>query len=991
MSSQDTEEKQVSRFLPKKIKIALIAITSSLSLYALLGFLVLPAVLKDQVPKIVKEGTQRNITIAEIQFNPFSLEFTLDALQLSNLDNTSFISFNKFYINIAVLRSLYELSLQIDEVLLDSPHIAIARNKDGSFNFSDLKKPAEAEAKPETPIEEDQELFPVSITKITLNKGGVSWQDKTKSAEHKADIHPLNLNISNFTTQVNKDSQLSIALTFASGGQLNWQGKVKLKPFESEGHIELNYIKLNKVWKLFLEDSVNFAILEGQENLIADYYFSNNNDKTQLLLSNTEIGVTGLKIAKEVNQDAVINIGDFKLSGISLDLLKQSVKVQQLASNDANFKAWLNADGSINYQALFAPKNSAPATEASTVPETSTASKPWDVLIEEVNFNNYSVNFTDKSVSPAAHINLTNINLHLSQLSNQKQAKLPFDLGLNFNKSGKIKLDGHAVVEPLSSNVNLAINDIALKEFQPYVNKFARLNIISGLFNLKANIDVQQAADKPIALVFKGDSHINRLITRDKKSNNDFLKWKSLNINRINADTAANSYSVNTIKLDQLYSRVLIRKDKSMNVNDILIQSKTKKTEPKKKVAKAGKPIKYKVNKVIIANSSTDFSDLSLILPFSAHITQLKGSVKGISSKKNAEFDINLDGKVANLSPVIIKGLITPSLGNSNVELNFNSMPLPLVTPYMAEFAGRKIEKGNMTLGLKYDIKDKKLNASNNLLIEKLVLGEEVENPDAVSLPLGLAIALLEDSDGNITLDVPITGDLENPEFSVSALVFDAFVNVLTKIISSPFNAIASLMGSDEDMSQISFTAGEFQLADTQHAKLDSLVTALSSRPMLKLEIKGTAFSKQDWPPLQVEALRLQLTELKVAELNKKSDKKVLVEHVTLSDEEYNEQLATLFIQKFPTLGKRSLFGTPKLIEPTQGDFYVLAKDKLSKLIPPNPQRLHKLAKTRAQSIAKYLIDNKIELNRIFLLDMDIDPTDPELDNLSTKLSLTTK
>jgi len=989
MSSPDTAEKQVSRFLPKKIKIALITITSSLIFYALLGFLILPAVLKDQVPKLVKEETRRNITIAEIQFNPFSLEFSIDKLQLNNLDNTNFLSFNKFYINIAVLRSVFDLSLQIDDILLDSPHIAIARNKDGSFNFSDLKKPAEAET--ETTTEKEQELFPISIAKLSLKAGGVSWEDKTKSDNHRADIYPLNLDLTGFTTQINKDSQLGVALTFASGGQLNWQGKVKLKPLESEGHIELNHIKLNKVWKLLLADSVNFAILEGQENFKADYHFSHNNDTTQLLLNNTAIGVTGLKIAKDINQDAVINIGDFKLSGLSLDLLKQTVKVQQLASNNANFRAWLNADGSINYQALFAPKNAAPATEASTEPEKSSASKPWDVLVEEVNFNNYSLNFTDKSVSPAAHINLTNINLHSSQLSNQKQAKLPFDLALNFNKSGKIQLDGHAVVEPLSSKVNLAINDIALKEFQPYVNKFARLNIVSGLFNLKANIAVQQAANKPMAVLFKGDSHINRLVTRDKKSNHDFLKWRSLNINRINADTAANSYSINTIKLDQLYSRVLIRKDKSINVSDILIQSETKDTKAQKKVAKAEKPIKYKVNQVIIANSSTDFSDLSLILPFSAHITQLKGAVKGISSKKNAEFDINLDGKVAHLSPVTIKGLITPSLGNSNVELNFDSMPLPLVTPYMAEFAGRKIEKGNMTLGLKYDIKDKKLNASNNLLIEKLVLGEKVENPDAVSLPLGLAIALLEDSDGNITLDVPITGDLENPEFSVSALVFDAFANVLTKIIASPFNAIASLMGTDEDISQISFAAGGDQLDAKQHAKLDSLVIALSSRPMLKLEIKGTAFSKQDWPPLQTEALRLQLTKLKAAELNKSSDKKVLAEHIKLSDEEYNEQLATLFIQKFPNLGKRSLFGTPKLIEPLQGDFYVIAKDKLSKLIPPNPLRLHKLAKARAQSIAKYLVDNTIELNRIFLLDMGIDPTDTEINTLSTKLSLTTK
>lgn len=983
MSSQDTSEKQVTRLLPKKIKIALITITSSFSLYALLGFLILPEILKDQVPKIVKEETQRNITIAEIQFNPFSLEFTLDGLQLNNLDNTNFISFNKFYINIAVLRSLYELSLQIDEVLLDSPKIAIARNKDGSFNFSDLKKTAEAE--PEI-AEEEQELFPVSIAKISLNEGGISWQDKTKSDKHKASIHPLNLNIRNFTTQINKDSQLRIALTASTGGQLIWQGKVKLKPLESEGHIELNHINLHNVWKVLLEDSLNFAISEGQANFKADYRFSKNNDTPQLLLNNTAIGVTTLKIAKEINQDAVINIGDFKLSGISLDLLKQTIKVQQLASNDANFKAWLNTDGSINYQALFAPKNATSTPEASTVPEKNTESKPWDVLVEEVNFNNYSVNFIDKSVSPAAHINLTNINLHSSQLSNQKQAKLPFDLGLNFNKSGKIQLDGHAVIEPLSSNVNLAINDIALKAFQPYVNKFARLNIISGLFNINANINLHENKDEPLAVIFKANSHIDKLVTRDKISNHDFIKWKKLNLAKINVNTATNSYNIDTIKLDKLYSRILIRKDKSINVNDILIQTKNKKAETKK--AKETSPIKYKVNKFLISNSTSDFSDLSLILPFSAHITQLNGSVKGISSKKNAEYDINLDGRVANLSPVIVKGLITPDTGNSEFTLDFNSMPLPLITPYMADFAGRKIEKGNMTLELQYKINQRQLEASNKLLIEKLVLGEEVENPDAVSLPLGLAIALLEDSDGNIELDVPVTGDLDNPEFSVAALVFDALANVISKVIASPFNAISSLLDSEADISKVTFSAGETHLGKQQKENLDALASALLQRPALTLEIKGTAFSNQDWPPLQSEALTLQLTQLKVDKINKDSKQKVLLEHVKLSEDEYKEYLATLFIQKFPELAERSIFGNPKLKNPELGEFYAVAQDKLSKLIPPSPQRLHKLAKTRAREIAKYLTTKEVEISRIFLLDVNTDTEEAPENLIATTLSL---
>ncbi|MDC9728307.1 MAG: DUF748 domain-containing protein [Methyloprofundus sp.] len=974
-------------FLSKKIKITLISAVSFLALYAVLGFLILPAVLNDQIPKIAKEQINRHIEIADIQFNPFSLEFSIEGFQLHNLDKSDFVTFKKFYLNIAVLRSLFDLSLHIDQVLLDSPNVAIIRSKQGLFNFDDLSS-SEEEPEQDKSTQEKKELFPVSIAKIDLITGNIGWEDNMRSASHQANVHPLTLHITDFITKAHKNSQLGVTLDFASGGSLTWQGDIKVTPFESNGHIELNNLKLNKVWQLFLADSVNFAILQGYEKIKADYQLKLSDDSTQLIINNAEVAIHELKIAESLDHDAVIDLGDFILSGISFNLLKQSVEINKVSSNNSHFDAWLNADGTVNYQSLFAPKASSTTKEETTSPD-APAQAPWNIQVNELAINNYSLNFTDKTVSPAAKIDLTAINVQSSGLSNKEDAVLPVNLDFIFNNKGKLKLSSKTSLSPLSSELDLSLKDITLRTFQPYVNRVARLNIISGLFNVDANISLQEEQDKPLSITFTGNTHIDKLITRDTISNNDFIKWKKLSLSKIDVDTAKNTHNIDTIKLDKLYSRVLIRKDKSINVNDILIQPKKSKQKPVAKKAPKQSPTHFKVAKFLITNSSADFSDLSLILPFSAHLTQLNGAVKGISSKKNAEYDINLDGRVANISPVIIKGTITPESGDSEFTLDFNSMPLPLITPYMADFAGRKIEKGNMTLGLQYKIKDKQLAASNNLLIEHLVLGEEVENPDAVSLPLGLAIALLEDSEGNIALDVPVTGDLDNPELSVATLVFDALANVITKIVASPFNAIASLLGSDADISKVIFTAGKTGLSTQQKENLDILTVALFERPALSLEIKGTAFSNQDWPALQSEALTLQLTQLKVNELNKKNKHKVLLEHTKLNEEEYQDYLATLFIETFPKLAERSIFGTPKLKNPEMGEFYSVAQDKLAKRIPPNSHRLQKLARARAESIAEYLITKEIPIKRIFLLDVSAEIKEAPENLIATTLSLT--
>jgi hypothetical protein len=267
------------------------------------------------------------------------------------------------------------------------------------------------------------------------------------------------------------------------------------------------------------------------------------------------------------------------------------------------------------------------------------------------------------------------------------------------------------------------------------------------------------------------------------------------------------------------------------------------------------------------------------------------------------------------------------------------------------------------------------LEASNKILIDQLELGEKVDNPDAVSLPLSLAISLLKDSEGKIKLDVPLTGSLEDPQFSVGALVWDALLNVLTKIVTAPFSALASLTGSDEDLSTIAFKPGADALEVKEQGKLEGVAKALKEKTDLKIDIKGAAFEKDDWPALQDDALFDQLKQRKAEELTKDEGKKVRAEYVELSEDDYNDLLADAFLEKFPTLGKKNLLGTPKLMQSDSEDFYKVAKQKMQESIKPEPDRLKHLANDRAKSIAKFLVEKGgISHDRVFILDSAIDP-----------------
>jgi hypothetical protein len=431
----------------------------------------------------------------------------------------------------------------------------------------------------------------------------------------------------------------------------------------------------------------------------------------------------------------------------------------------------------------------------------------------------------------------------------------------------------------------------------------------------------------------------------------------------------------------------VIAKDKTLNFADILISATPPKdAKPKSISQKNTTPDFYfKLDKVRISNGASSFADLSMILPFSAEIRGLEGGASGISSEHESTINVTLKGNAYDLSPVDIKGKIQPFIGDYKAALNFKGMPLPLMSAYMAEFAGYKLEKGKMSIGMNYKVEKGELTATNNLHIEQFELGEKIDNPRAVDMPLDLAIALLKDMNGVINLDVPITGSLNDPQFSFSGIIGDAILNILTKAITSPFQAIASLLGTNEDLRAVQFVAGESELSESQKPKLDGLAKVLREREILKLEIKGTAFESQDWAVLREMALTDRLKTLKSEELNRENKQKILPEYIELDDADAQRLLAQEFNAKFPKLVKKSFFGGFELAKPEMGEFYNVAKQILAEALPIEQQRLTKLAAVRARAIAKYIVQQGgVPNERVFILDPVVNPprTDNDIDAL---------
>ncbi|MDD5271878.1 MAG: DUF748 domain-containing protein [Methylovulum sp.] len=733
---------------------------------------------------------------------------------------------------------------------------------------------------------------------------------------------------------------------------------------------------------LRIQDSLNQLLGELKQLTAATAYQVTYNDH-HLNMSASQAAMTIKELRISGQGGELISLPALAVQGIQANLDQHTLKISSLTLDNADLSAWLDTDGRLNYQALLPTSTPSPAKVSAT------PAVDWDINVGNIALNNCAVNFEDRTLPKPTTLTLKPINLKLSGYANNPSTPLPFTLSAGINDNGLISLQGNLVLAPLAMETAVTVNTIDLEKFQPYYDRFIRLDIIDGMLDIDGTVSLKQTENQPLDIRFNGNGGIDDLLIRDQRVHKDFLKWERLALKNMVIDVLGQRYSATELTLNKPYARVTIRKDKTVNFSDLLIAQEQPAGTASAPKTSATKPAFFKLGKIQIIDGSSDFTDLSLLLPFSAHIKSLDGGASGVSSDKSSHIQVDLKGNAYDLAPVDIAGNISPFLDEYDIKINFNGLPMPLVSSYMVQFAGYKVEKGKMTLDLHYQIANKKLTASNHFLIDQFELGERVENPDAVSLPLKLAVALLKDSDGKIKMDVPISGDLDKPHFNIGAIVTEALINALSKVISSPFSALASLTGGQHsDLSAIAFKAGSAALENAQQEKLNGIAAALKVHTQLMLEIKGVTQQQQDWPAISDDALYDQLKIRRAAEINGKTARKIRAEYVELSTQDYQRLLADMFIEKFPALAKKSWLGTPQLNDPGSGNFYNVAKQKLQDIINPEQERLKELANDRSQAIAKYLVQQGgIAQERVYILDSVVD-TDKNNKEIASLLAL---
>lgn len=697
-------------------------------------------------------------------------------------------------------------------------------------------------------------------TEAALNLSAVNLNDISFKSAIAASVKSLNLNEITLLANLNEKSELNAT------AKLKNMGANALKIDEADRNLanlkdinasNLNLNLANSKTALTLEkialNGINAPLSKSANANVASAGVTNTNftmDGNKSLASLDELNVKNIEL-KAKNKD-IASIADVGVKSISFDLLKMALGIENVSIDRAKFSSELSENGLSAVNELgFGEQSAKPAKAAKHTKkvekkaENKSASKSkeneFKFDVKNISVNNADIALTHLFEGEKIAHKFDNLFVKVANLSSDLSK--PFDAKVAMKSSQKLNLDvdSKIKIEPLDVSAKIKLNDTNLPKYFAYAKPFLEASLASG--QMSADAQLHYAKD------IKADAKVSiKDIRLNGKKTEKLIAFKSLDLEKISF--AKNDLAISGVSLNSPFIKAHLSKERKFNLSQIVKEDKNKakteaKPESKKTASKKEDELKFSVKNFSLKNGEVDFSDASLFMPFATTISKLNGKLTDIDKKRpsSGEFQ-GVVGKngfaqiTAKLFPFELKQ-------NTDIKLDFKDIDLTDITPYSGQFVGYKIKKGKLNLNLNYSVADSKLNGSNFINFDSLTLGEKVESKDAVNLPLSLAISILSDQNNQINIDLPVEGNLDDPDFKYGGVIWAAVKKLFADITLAPFRFLGNALGLGSDLSSIDFLAGSSELISSEAPKIADFIKLTGSKPKMKLSITPT-YSKLD-------------------------------------------------------------------------------------------------------------------------------------------------
>jgi uncharacterized protein involved in outer membrane biogenesis len=903
-------------------------------------------------------------------------------------------------------------AIHVSSIALDRPRLSLGRGADGRLLWPAplaVGKPGhDAKSTPAAPVPGPKSL---QLDSIKIAGGEIDWQDAALAA-------PLTLRFDQLAVSTSAITIPDLAKPGAALGKARIEARLDAAaPLSAKLSAEINLDGPRGSADVSIQDLSlpRYAALAGPglraklESGRLDANAKLNWDSAAPSWSMTDglVTLSDLKLS-HANQTPA-TIGKLTIREISADPVARHLELGSLVLERSNLSVRRASNGRFNLQDWYVPPAAGSAVALNDRSATA-ASAPWTLLAKSVEIDRLGLDYADSLIDRERRLPRLTLNAKASSVTLDPSKPASFDATATFVDGARLSARGTVRPVPLDVDAQVQVRRASLAYVDPYVEPYLNLTIARGQVWSTGRLQLSSTPGGELSRIgFDGEVSFNDFSALDKVSSDDFMRWSALVTPKVKVDwrparPGDSLIEVGDVAIVDFYARVILSSAGRLNLSDIVVDHKLDAApislttaqpdlnKPADAAGAAGAPGSaappsaapatrtidktpasaapvspqptLRIGTIRIGGGNINFTDNFIKPNYTANLTQLNGSIDALASDRSEPSEVSVSGRVDDDAPLEITGNFHPLPPNRLIDLRgvASGFDLPKISPYSGRWAGYSIEKGKLSADVRYRIHGDKLQATNKLVINQLTFGPKVDSPSASKLPVLLAVSLLKDRNGNIDLDIPISGSLSDPQFSVGSLICQVIGNLIVKVVTSPFSFLASLGNGPaaNDISYIEFAPGTSTLDEDDRNRLDALAKGLTDRPGVSLEIAGYGDEAGDRIGMQQARLEHTLRALKFAELRRANRSAELpsIDAITIDP---SERPALLERAWRNAKLNGSMFSKPPSPEALEAQ--LLEHEAVT------PADVKQVAQLRAQAARDYLRDRKaISHDRLYLM-----------------------
>jgi hypothetical protein len=900
-------------------------------------------------------------------------DVSLKKIAVNDSHNKSLLRLPLLAVSIAPSEPLSKI-IHLSRVSIQSPELEILRDDKGVINAQSIL-PEEEKTQPGPKKSEDTSPLALDIDEIQLAGGKATFSDLSRSKPFKTVLDPIEMKVDHFSNAKEKRSTYAISLKTEAKEAVKIEGEFSMDPLGAEGMLEIKSVPLKK-YAPYYRDKIQFDIEDGRLEFSTHYKYAKGEKEPDINLSGISLLLSALRLKKEEEDEDFLTIPNLSVRDTVVDLTKKEMKIGSFSTQNGEVLVKRFKNGDLSLLQLTAPTiPKEPLGEGESGGKREEPEKPFTISIKQMMVDQYTIRLEDQTPSEPVIIVVQNLKLKAEDLSTAKNSKGKLALSLFLNEKGTISTTGTVGIDPLAADLKMELKGIEIAPLQSYFTDKVKITVTGGSISTAGALSFTSTEKKEIKASYKGEASLTNFSSVDKLNGQDLLKLESLSFTDLNVGYTPLSIDINGISLKNFYARVWINSEGKINLQEIMKAEAPRAgmapTSPPQKEKGTSTPKReepsnnIKIGQVVLQGGKVDLADESVKPEFLMSLAEMGGRVSGLSADENTAADVEFHAKLNDYSPLEITGKINPLRDDLFVDLKMkmDGLDLSPATPYSGKYAGYAIEKGKLSFDLKYLIVKRKLDSQNNIFIDQFTFGDKVESPQATKLPVKLAVALLKDRRGEIKLDLPVTGSLDDPKFSVWGVIFRILINLITKAATSPFSILGAIFGGGEELSYVEFDYGSTALMETSAKKLETITKALSDRPSLKMDIEGHVDMEKDREKLIQVLFDRKVKAQKLNEIVKKGQPAVPVDDIQFEPGEYEKYLKMAYKkEKLPK--PRNILGIPKDIPAPEMEKLMITP------IEVKEGDLRALASQRSMKVKDAILKSgQVEPERVFILE----------------------